>query len=71
MIGAVLVNAIKFWLSFAAPDIWPFILAGIIVLVVLVFPNGLLDLAKIRPKWSMPRLKGSERKVARNERLQP
>ncbi len=46
VVGAVLVNALKFWLSFAAPDVWPFILSALIVLVVLVFPNGLLDLAR-------------------------
>jgi urea transport system permease protein len=48
VIGALLVNAVKFWLSSAAPEIWPFILSGLIVLVVLVFPNGLVDLAKFR-----------------------
>jgi urea transport system permease protein len=48
VIGAVLVNAIKFWLSAAAPDIWPFILSGLIVLVVFIFPNGLIDLAKFK-----------------------
>jgi urea transport system permease protein len=48
LIGAVLVNAIKFWLSAAAPELWPFILSGLIVLVVLVFPNGLVDLARLK-----------------------
>lgn len=48
VIGAVLVNAIKFWLSAAAPEIWPFILSGLIVLVAFVFPNGLIDLAKFK-----------------------
>ncbi|MBS7538132.1 urea ABC transporter permease subunit UrtC [Ancylobacter lacus] len=48
VVGALLVNAIKFWLSFAAPEVWPFILSGLIVLVVLVFPNGLIDLARLR-----------------------
>jgi len=48
VIGAVLVNAVKFWLSAAAPELWPFILSGLIVLVVLVFPNGLVDLAKLK-----------------------
>lgn len=47
VIGAVLVNAIKFWLSAAAPDLWPFILSGLMVLVVLVFPNGLVDVARL------------------------
>ncbi|KIZ47857.1 MULTISPECIES: urea ABC transporter permease subunit UrtC [Rhodopseudomonas] len=53
VIGAVLVNALKFWLSAAAPDLWPFILSGLIVLVVLVFPNGLVDLAKWKLAWPM------------------
>jgi urea transport system permease protein len=48
VIGAVLVNALKFWLSAAAPELWPFILSGLIVLVAFVFPNGLVDLAKFR-----------------------
>ena len=48
VIGAVLVNSIKFWLSAAAPDVWPFILSGLIVLVAFVFPNGLIDLAKFK-----------------------
>jgi urea transport system permease protein len=55
VIGAVLVNALKFWLSAAAPELWPFILSGLIVLVVLVFPNGLVDLAKW--KFSRPMAK--------------
>jgi urea transport system permease protein len=57
VIGAVLVNAVKFWLSAAAPELWPFILSGLIVLVVLVFPNGLVDLAK----WKLVRPIGVKR----------
>ena len=55
VIGALLVNALKFWLSTAAPELWPFILSGLIVLVVLVFPNGLVDLVRFsiaRPAWT-------------------
>jgi urea transport system permease protein len=48
IIGAVLVNALKFWLSAAAPELWPFILSALIVLVAFVFPNGLVDLAKFK-----------------------
>lgn len=48
VIGALLVNALKFWLSTAAPELWPFILSALIVLVVLVFPNGLVDLGKMK-----------------------
>jgi len=44
IIGAILINAIKFWFSAAAPDLWPFILAGIVMLVIFALPNGLTDL---------------------------
>ncbi|WP_187278381.1 urea ABC transporter permease subunit UrtC [Methylobacterium sp. WL64] len=50
VIGAVLVNGLKFWLSAAMPEAWPFILSGLVLLVVLVLPNGLLDLAALRPR---------------------
>ena len=50
VIGAVLINGLKFWLSAAMPEAWPFILSGLVLLVVLVLPNGLLDLATLRPK---------------------
>jgi urea transport system permease protein len=50
VIGAVLINALKFWLSAKAPELWPFMLAALIVLVAVAFPNGLLDLGKLR--WS-------------------
>jgi len=46
VIGAMLVNALKFWLSTNAPELWPFILSGLVVVVVLVLPNGLSDLTE-------------------------
>jgi urea transport system permease protein len=49
VIGAVLVNAIKFTLSASMPELWPFVLAGLVILVALIFPNGLLDLGRWRP----------------------
>ncbi|MHB2169017.1 urea ABC transporter permease subunit UrtC [Alsobacter sp. R-9] len=55
VIGAVLINGLKFWLSSAAPDLWPFILAALIVIVALAFPNGLIDLPKLR-QASLPSL---------------
>ncbi|MGA0564404.1 urea ABC transporter permease subunit UrtC [Ancylobacter sp. VNQ12] len=63
VIGALLVNAVKFWLSSAAPEIWPFILSGLIVLVVLVFPNGLIDLARLK----LVRPMGAKRMAAEME----
>lgn len=50
VIGAVLVNGAKFWLSTRAPDLWPFILSTLVIIVVLAFPNGLLDLGHLRPR---------------------
>ncbi|MDR6953250.1 urea transport system permease protein [Ancylobacter sp. 3268] len=67
VIGALLVNAVKFWLSSAAPEIWPFILSGLIVLVVLVFPNGLMDLAKFR----LTRPMGPKRMAEEMEEARP
>lgn len=53
VIGAVAVNALKFWLSAAMPEAWPFILSGLVLVVVLGLPNGLLDIAglRLRPTW--------------------
>ena len=53
VIGAILVNGLKFWLSAAMPEAWPFILSGLVLLVVLGLPNGLLDLVglRLRPTW--------------------
>ena len=50
VIGAMLVNGAKFWLSTRAPDLWPFILSTLVIVVVLAFPNGLLDLGRLRPR---------------------
>jgi urea transport system permease protein len=44
VIGAAIVSALKFWLTGFAPDLWPFILAGVVLVVVVALPNGLLDL---------------------------
>jgi urea transport system permease protein len=51
ILGAVLVNLAKFWLSAAAPDLWPFVLSLLVLLVVLVLPNGLLDLRNRSRAW--------------------
>lgn len=44
VIGAVIISALKFWLTGFVPELWPFILAGVVLLVVTLLPNGLLDL---------------------------
>src|SRR5207248_6544419 len=40
MIGAVLANLAKTWLTTAAPEIWLFVLGGLVVATTLVFPRG-------------------------------
>ena len=49
--GAVLINLVKFWLAAAAPTLWPFVLSLLVLLVVLVLPNGLLDLRNRSRGW--------------------
>ncbi|HQT77948.1 MAG: urea ABC transporter permease subunit UrtC [Rhodospirillales bacterium 20-64-7] len=51
VIGATLVNLLKFWLSAAAPELWPFVLSLLGLLVVLVLPNGLLDVRNRSREW--------------------
>jgi urea transport system permease protein len=55
VIGAALVSALKFWLTGFAPELWPFILAGVILLIVAALPNGLLDLRLSLPALRRPR----------------
>lgn len=43
IIGAILVNILKFWLTRFMPELWPFILSGAVLLVVVVLRNGLMD----------------------------
>jgi urea transport system permease protein len=44
VIGAVVISALKFWLTGFAPDLWPFILSILVIVVVVGLPNGLTDL---------------------------
>jgi urea transport system permease protein len=41
MLGAIVVNLAKTWLTSAAPEIWLFILGGLFILTTLVFPRGI------------------------------
>ena len=53
IIGAILVNLGKSWLTGAAPETWLFVLGALFVLVTLVFPHGIIGLARrIRPARS-------------------
>ncbi|MEM7525001.1 MAG: urea ABC transporter permease subunit UrtC, partial [Pseudomonadota bacterium] len=40
-LGAVLISTAKFFLTAIAPDLWPFILSLLVILVVVALPNGL------------------------------
>jgi urea transport system permease protein len=44
VIGAIVISALKFWLTGFAPDLWPFILSLLVLVVVVGLPNGLTDL---------------------------
>jgi len=44
IVGAVLVNLAKTWLTGAAPETWLFVLGALFVLTTLVFPRGIVGL---------------------------
>ncbi|HEY1260227.1 MAG TPA: urea ABC transporter permease subunit UrtC [Stellaceae bacterium] len=54
VIGAILVNLAKSWLTAAAPDTWLFFLGGLFVLTTLVFPHGIVGVFR-RIRWPQPR----------------
>ena len=50
VLGAFSVNALKTWLTSAAPDLWLFVLGGLFVAVTLFLPRGLIGLfGRLRP----------------------
>jgi len=58
IVGAVLVNLAKTWLTGAAPETWLFVLGALFVVMTLVFPRGLAGLTRrpdrIRPSVAVP-----------------
>jgi urea transport system permease protein len=46
VVGAVLVNFSKSWLTAALPEVWLFALGGLFVIVTLVLPRGLIGLLR-------------------------
>jgi len=52
IIGAILVNLAKTWLTSAAPEIWLFILGGLFILTTLIFPRGVVGTLQ---QWRWPR----------------
>ncbi|MGH7061309.1 MAG: ABC transporter permease subunit, partial [Stellaceae bacterium] len=53
VIGAILVNLAKSWLTAAAPDTWLFFLGGLFVLTTLVFSKGVVGIFQ-RVRWTRP-----------------
>jgi urea transport system permease protein len=54
IIGAVLVNVAKTWLTGAAPETWLFLLGALFVLTTLIFPRGIVGIFR-QFRWSRPR----------------
>jgi urea transport system permease protein len=64
IIGAVIVNFAKTWLTGSIPELWLFVLGGLFILVTLAFPKGLLGLAghlRFKPGATPAPLAGKER----------
>ena len=57
VIGAVLVNFGKTWLTGAFPEVWLFVLGALFVLTTLIFPRGVVGLFRMlrRPAPSEPK----------------
>ena len=54
IVGALLVNAAKTWLTGAAPETWLFVLGALFVATTLVFPRGIIGLLR-QARWTRPR----------------
>jgi urea transport system permease protein len=50
IVGAVLVNSAKTWLTGAAPETWLFVLGALFILTTLVFPRGIVGLLRPRSR---------------------
>src|SRR5262245_36136355 len=53
IVGAVLVNLAKTWLTGAAPETWLFVLGALFVLTTLLFPSGIVGLLR-QIRWVRP-----------------
>jgi len=51
LIGAVLINLAKTWLTGSLPELWLFVLGGLFILVTLAFPKGVVGLAAQVKGW--------------------
>ncbi len=60
IIGAVTVNALESWATRAYPDLWPILLGGLFILVVLFLPGGIVSIPGIIGNWLKRRQKDDE-----------
>jgi urea transport system permease protein len=63
MLGAIVVNLAKTWLTSAAPEIWLFILGGLFILTTLVFPRGITGIFR-QLRLSRPQPQTPAKRVA-------
>ena len=64
IVGAILVNLAKTWLTGAAPETWLFVLGALFILTTLVFPRGIVGLLRsarwVRPRATVPLAAGEK-----------
>ncbi|MEC9253058.1 MAG: urea ABC transporter permease subunit UrtC [Pseudomonadota bacterium] len=56
-LGAVIVNYAKTWMTGAFPEVWPFALGGLFILVTLSLPKGVVGLVRSLPNWLASRVR--------------
>ena len=61
ILGAIGVNSLKSWASRAMPDYWLLLLGTIVIVVVLLFPGGLVSIpARLKALWALLTKKPSD-----------
>jgi urea transport system permease protein len=55
ILGGVLINLVKTWLTGAAPELWLFVLGGLFVACTLLFPKGIVGLIGQWKSWRAER----------------
>jgi urea transport system permease protein len=54
ILGALVVNFVRTWLTGAAPELWLFALGALFIVVTLAMPNGILGLVAQAKQWRRP-----------------
>ncbi len=61
IVGAIGINALKSWATRAMPDLWPLILGGLFIVIVLLLPKGLVGIpGQVRALWVSRRKRDQE-----------